>query len=300
MKKSVDAKFQPQAKQAVAETAAPAPEMPITNRCERNSREIQELKDRLHFVAKTLSKNFRLRLLPGKAWAVQLPGKLTEERRRHPEKSLEEFDGELLVPEVMTYSEKDLIDRSEDYIFGIFRREVGHLKHSDYRSLIDVQEITKQEGYQPIDLLTIYDAWEDGRSNALEGQSSATAKRRIGAYLREDVVIALTHDFEKQSFPVQYSVLCWAKGAEPFFEGFDFAAMKAKIKDSKVLETYEETQSFLDEYIREGNGRKAFREILWKKGWPVFRQLIDKYVEEEAKRQYEKSENGFQQKNDEG
>ena len=301
MKKvSYDTEFRPQEEQALFEAASFEPIRATTNRQKRNFREIEELKDRLRFVAKTMSKNFGLRLIPGQTWAVELSEEFAEERRRHPEKSLEEFDKKLLAPQIMTYSGKDLIERSEDYIFGIFRREVGHLKHSDYRSVIEAQESAKKDGYQPMDILTIYDAWEDGRSNTLEGQTSSAAKRRIGAYLQEDIANALTRDFEKRPLPVQYGALCWAKGAESFLDGFDFAEMKAKIKDSRVLKAYEETESALAEYICEGKGRKAFQEILWKKGWPVFKELIDKYVEDEAGRQYGKSENELQQKNGEG
>jgi hypothetical protein len=267
---------------------------------ERSPQEVRALKDRLRFVAKTLSQNFGLRLIPGQGWAAGLSEKFQEERRKHPEKSLEEFDEKLLAPEIMTYPEKDLLDRSEDYIFGVFRHEVGHLKHSDYRSLLEAQEGAKKEGYQPMDLFMIYDAWEDGRSNALEGQSSPAARRRLGNYLQEDIAEALTHDFEKRPLPIQYGALCWAKGAEPFIKGFDFEAMKAKIKDEKVLKAYEETQGVLSEYLGEGKGRKAFQDVLWKKGWPVFKELIDKYVEDEAKQQHEESEKGSQSKKQQG
>jgi hypothetical protein len=259
---------------------------------ERSPQEVQALKDRLRFVAKTLSQNFGLRLIPGQGWAAGLSEKFQDERRKYPEKSLEEFDEKLLAPEIMTYPEKDLLDRNEDYIFGVFRHEVGHLKHSDYRSLLEAQDGAKKEGYQPMDLFMIYDAWEDGRSNALEGKTSPAARRRLGSYLQEDIADALTHDFEKRPLPIQYGALCWAKGAEPFIKGFDFEAMKTKIKDEKVLKAYEETQGVLDEYLGESKGRKAFQDVLWKKGWPVFKELIDKYVEDEAKRQHEESEKG--------
>ncbi len=299
-KESLGAEVQPEAEKAALEAAKFDSEKITPDKKERSPREIQELKDRLRFVAKTLSKNFGLRLIPGQGWAAGLSEQFEEERRKHPEKSLEEFDEKLLAPEVMTYPEKDLLARSEDYVFGVFRHEVGHLKHSDYRSLLEAQEGAKKEGYQPMDLFMIYDAWEDGRSNALEGQTSAAARRRLGTYLQEDVADALTHDFEKRPLPIQYGALCWAKGAEPFIKGFDFEAMKKKIKDEKVLKAYEETQATLDEYLREGKGRKAFQDILWEKGWPVFKELIDKYVEDEAKRQHEESEKGPQRQGGEG
>jgi hypothetical protein len=299
MKKvSFDTEFQSKVEQSSFDATTFDSEEAKIDQKERGSREIQKLKDRIRFVAKTMSKNFGLRLILGQTWAVGISEKFEEERSRHPEKILEDFDEKLLVPEIMTCSEKDLLERSEDYMFGVFRRELRHLKHSDYRSLIETQEDAKNEGYQPMDLFMICDAWEDGRSNALDGRTSTAAKRRLGAYLQEDMANALTHDFEKRPLPIQYDALCWAKGAEPFLKGFDFEAMKAKIKNSIVLKVYEETQSTLDEYLYEGKGRKAFHEILWKKGWPVFKELIDKYVEEEAKR--EESEKGSQQKNGEG
>lgn len=296
---SVNEVFQPNIEQTSFKTTMLDSEKAKADQQKRSLREIQELKDRLRFVAKILSKNFGLRLVPGEAWATGFSEVFEEERRRYPEKSLEEFDQKLLAPEIITYSEKDFLDRSEDYIFGIFRREVGHLKHSDYRPIIEAQEDAKKEGYRPVDLFMIYNAWEDGRSNALEGRTSAAAKRRLGRYLQEDIADALMHDLEKKPLPVQYSALCWAKGAEPFLEGFDFEALKSKIKDSKVLKAYEETQSALAEYLRESKGRKAFQEIFWRKGWPVFKELIEKYVKEEAKRQFEESENKARQKNGE-
>lgn len=266
----------------------------------RSPQEVRELTDRLRFVAKTLSKNFDLRLIPGKGWAAGLSEKFQEERRKNPDKSLEEFDESLLAPEVMTYPEKDLLGRSEDYIFGVFRHELGHLKHSDYRSLLEAQEGAKKEGYKPMDLFMIYDAWEDGRSNAMEAKTSPTAKQRLGAYLQEDVADALNFDLEKRPLPIQYGALCWGKGAEPFIKNFNFEAMRTKIKDEKVLKAYEETEAVLSEYLGESKGRRAFQEVLWEKGWPVFKGLIDKYIEDEAKRQHGEDQKKSQQENQEG
>lgn len=262
---------------------------------ERSPQEIQELKDKLSFVARSLSKNFNLKFIPGKSWAAGLSEKFERERREHPDKSLEEFNEKLLTPEVMTYPEDDLLERNEGYIFGVFRHEIGHIKHSDYKSLLESQENAKKEGYKPIDLFVIYDAWEDGRSNTLEGKSSKAARFRIGTYLKEDIAEALMHEFENKPLPIQYGALCWAKGAESFIDGFDFEAMKSKIKDEKVLKAYEETEKHLNKYLEESKGRKAFKDILWEKGWPIFKELIDKYIEDEAKKNYDESQSGGKQ-----
>jgi len=263
---------------------------------ERSPREVMELKDRLRFVAKLMAKNFDLRVIPGDGWAAGLSEKFQEERRKYPDKSLEEFDPELLTPEVMMYPQKDLLERNEDYIWGVFRHELGHVKHSDYQSLLEAQNGAKKEGYSPMDLFMIYDAWEDGRSNNMEGQTSKTARHRLGAYLKEDVAEALLLDFEKKPLPIQYGALCWAKGAESFIEGFNFEELKARIKDEKVLRAFEKTEGVLDEYLGERKGRKAFTDVLWQKGWPVFKELIDKHIEEEAK----KSHKGKQKESKEG
>lgn len=297
-KESFEPQLKPQHERPELESAFhPISEKPETAR-KRSPHEIQELKDKLRFVAKNLSKNFNLNLIPGQGWAAGLSKKFEEERRKHPEKSLEDFDEKLLVPEVMTYPEQDLLERSEDYIFGVFRHEMGHIKHSDYQSLLESQELAKQEGYKPLDLFTIYDAWEDGRSNNQEGQTSRTARHRLGAYLKEDIAQALLHDFEKKSLPIQYGLLCWAKGAEPFIEGFDFEEIKSKIKDEKVLKAFGETEGVLDEYLNESKGRRAFKEVMWEKGWPVFKELIDKYIEEEAQKQHAQDQQ--QQQGDQG
>jgi len=254
----------------------------------RSPREAMELKDRLHFVAKSLSGNFNMRLIPGDNWAAGLSEKYQKERQKYPEKSLEEFDQKLLIPEIMMYPEKDLLEKNEDYIWGVFRHEMGHIKHSDYQSLLESQDWAKKEGYSPSDLFFIYDAWEDGRSNNMEGQTSKTAKQRLGAYLKEDISDTLLLDIEKRSLPVQYGAICWAMGAEPFIDGFDFNEIVSKIKDERVLAAFEETKSVLRDYLDERIGRKAFSEILWEKGWPVFKELIDKQVEKDAKENFEK------------
>lgn len=263
------------------------PEGKKTLEKERTPQEVIELKDRLRFVAKLMAKNFDLRVIPGDGWAAGLSERFQEERRRHPDKSLEEFDPELLTPEVMMYPQKDLLERREDYIWGVFRHELGHVKHSDYQSLMEAQEGAKQEGYNPMDLFVIYDAWEDGRSNNMEGQTSKAARHRLGVYLKEDISEALFLDFEKKPLPIQYGALCWAKGAESFIEGFNFEELKARIKDEKVLKAFEKTDEALGEYLGERKGRKAFTNVLWQKGWPVFKELIDKYIEEEAKKSHE-------------
>jgi len=259
---------------------------------ERSPREVMELKNRLRFVAKLMAKNFDLRVIPGDGWAAGLSERFQEERRRHPEKSLEEFDPELLTPEVMMYPQKGLLEQNEDYIWGVFRHELGHIKHSDYQSLLKAQDGAKKEGYSPMDLFMIYDAWEDGRSNNMEGQTSKAARHRLGAYLKEDIAEALLLDFEKKPLPIQYGALCWAKGAESFIEGFNFEELKARIKDEKVLKAFEKTEGVLDEYLGERMGRKAFTDILWQKGWPVFKELIDKHIEDEAKKNHEQKQKG--------
>lgn len=257
---------------------------------ERSPNEVMELKDRLRFVAKLMAKNFDLRVIPGDGWAAGLSQRFQEERRKHPDKSLEEFDPALLTPEVMMYPQKDLLERSEDYIWGVFRHELGHVKHSDYQSLLEAQDGAKKEGYSPMDLFMIYDAWEDGRSNNMEGQTSKAARHRLGSYLKEDIAEALLLDFEKKPLPIQYGALCWAKGAGSFIEGFNFEELKARIKDEKVLKAFEKTKEALDEYLGERKGRKAFTDVLWQKGWPVFKELIDKYIEDEAKKNHDQKQ----------
>ncbi len=268
------------------------PEGKKTETKERSRQEVMELKDRLHFVAKLLSKNFDLRVIAGSGWAAGLSEKFQRERQKHPDKSLEELDPKLLTPEVMMYPEKDLLERSEDFIWGVFRHEMGHIKHSDYQSLMEAQEGAKQEGYNPMDLFVIYDAWEDGRSNNMEGQTSKTARHRLGTYLKEDISEALLLDFEKKPLPIQYGALCWAKGAESFIEGFDFEELKTRIKDEKVLKAFEKTEEALDEYLGERKGRKAFTDVLWQKGWPIFKELIDKHIQDEAKKNHERKQKG--------
>ena len=203
----------------------------------------------------------------------------------------------------MMYPEKDLLERSEDYIWGVFRHEMGHIKHSDYQSLMEAQDGAKQEGYNSMDLFVIYNAWEDGRSNNMEGQTSKTARHRLGTYLQEDVSEAVLMDFEKKPLPIQYGALCWAKGAESFIEGFNFEELKERIKDEKVLKAFEKTEEALDEYLGERKGRKAFTDVLWQKGWPIFKELIDKHIEDEAKKNHEqkqKGQEGGEQKEQQG
>ena len=124
---------------------------------QRTPAEIRMLKERLLFVAKALSDNYKLRLVPGQGWSAGLSEKFQKERMSHPEKPLEELDPELLKPNVMTYPEKHLLEKGEDYIFGVFRHEVGHLRNSDYFSLMRSQEGAHKEGYSPRDLFFIFD-----------------------------------------------------------------------------------------------------------------------------------------------
>lgn len=261
-----------------------------TSKKERSPRETAELKERLHFVAKLMAKNFDMKMIPGRGWAAGLSEEFVKERMKHPEKSLEEFDPKLLIPETMTYPEEQLLERSEDYIWGVFRHEIGHIKHSDYQSLVEAQDMVEKEGYTSADLFMIYNSWEDGRSNNFEGQTSKTARHRLGAYLKENIAEALFKDFEKHPLTNQYGLLCWAKGAVPFIDEFDFEEIKAKIKDERVLAAFTETEGVLDEYLVEEKGRKAFTDILWSRGWPIFKKLVDQQIEDDAKKEYEREQ----------
>jgi cobalamin biosynthesis protein CobT len=57
-----------------------------------------------------------------------------------------------------------------------------------------------------------------------------------------------------------------------------------------VLKAYEKTERILAEYLGERRGRRAFKDVLWEKGWPIFKELIDKQIEDEAKRQQEEDQ----------
>lgn len=278
----------------------PAGHAPSALAKKRSPQEAAALKDRLHFVARSLADNFNLKFIPGRGWSAGLSKEFEKQRRLHPEKSLEEFDPKLLQPEVITYSEADLLERSEDFDFGVLRHELSHIHHSDYQVVVEVSEAAKKEGYRPMDVFMIYNSWEDGRSNALEADGSPRARYRLGTYLKEDIAESLLKDFKDKPLSIQYGLLCWAKGAEPFIEGFDFEDMKAKIKEPRVLEALAKTDEVLADYLKTANGRKAFKEILWEKGWPVFKELVDHDIENKAKKKHEESKAGNQPKPEPG
>jgi uncharacterized protein YegL len=255
----------------------------------RTPEETRKLREKLRFVAKVLSENYKLRFIPGNGWAAGLSEKATKELAKNPDMSVEDIDESLLIPEIMQYPEKDLLERSEDYIFGVFRHELSHIKHSDYRALIEQQRLGKKEGYSPQDFFLIYDAWEDGRSNNLESQTSRTAKARLAGYLEENYAELLQEDLEKRPLPVQYALLTWAHGAKLLIEDLNLENYTGKISDARVLEAYEKTKEALDEYLYEKKGLTAFREPFVKKGLPIFKDLIDKFIEEEAQRQASKN-----------
>ncbi len=262
------------------------------NKPKRTEGEARMLRERLHLAAKVISNNFGLKFVPdipppGEApnWRAGLSEKFAEERAKHPEKSLEDFDDELLKPELISYPEQELLDKSEEYTFGVLRHELGHIKHTDYRSMMEAQDKAQKEGYGPQDVFYIWNAWEDNRSNLCEAKDSKAARYYLGVYLKEDKENALLADLENRPLPIQYGLICWARGAEAFIPDFSFEELKAKISDPRVLEAYEKSQEALDEYLGEEKGAVAFREFFWKKGWPVFKDLIKKYSEEEAQKQ---------------
>jgi uncharacterized protein YegL len=268
---------------------------PEQSKAVRTPEEARKLREKLRFVAKVLSENYKLRFIPGDGWAAGLSEKATKELAKNSDMSVEDIDESLLIPEIMQYPEKDLLERSEDYIFGVFRHEISHIKHSDYRALIEQQRLGKKEGYSPQDFFLIYDAWEDGRSNNLESQTSRTAKARLAGYLEESYTDVLERDLEKRPLPVQYALLTWAHGAKILIEDLNLENYTNKISDPRVLDAYEKTKEALDEYLHEKKGLTAFREPFVKKGLPVFKDLIDKFIEEEAKRQANKDAEQEQQ-----
>ncbi len=275
-------KMTPQNKLASA-TTAPSSDEKGAPKHVRTKEEAALLREKIKFVAQVMGQSYDLRLQPGSGWAMGLNEELAREREKHPHKSLEEFDPKLLVPKVLIYPEKDLLERNEDYIWGVFRHELGHLKHSDYKSLLEFQPKVMKEGYKPSDAFVIFNGWEDGRSNNMEAGTSRTAKHRLGAYLKEDIAQAMQIDLNKKPLPIQFSALGWAKGAAPFIEGFDFEEFKNKITDPRVLDAYEKTKHFLDEFLEERLGRVATEKILMGKAWPIFKKLIDNFLEDKAK-----------------
>lgn len=253
--------------------------------------EVLELREKMRIAAKVLSDRFDLKVIPGERWAAGLPKEFEKEMLKNPDKKFTEIDPKLLIPDTITFPEEHLVERSEDFVWGVLRHEISHIRHSDYLSLISSQDEVKKEGYEPTDYFTVYNGWEDGRSNTMEGQSSETAKIQLGNYLREDLAETVLNDLENKPLPIQYSALSWAKGTQDFVPDFDFEKIKNKIKDEDVLKAFEETEAVLEAYLVEADGRKAFKDLLWEKAWPVFKKLIDKQIEQDAKKEFEEEQN---------
>jgi len=251
----------------------------------RNKAEVAALKSELSFVAKNISGKPDLRLVPGAGWAASLGSKLAEERKKYPHKKLEDFDPNLFMPEILIYPEDHLTTKDDDFIYGVLRHEIGHFRNSDYLALTEFTEQAVKEGYAAQDLIMLYNSWEDGRSNKIEGAKSERAKYLLGYYLREDIKENLAPDLKNSPAPVQFGMVSWGRGLELFVSDFDFVEAKKLLTNAKAQEAYEKLEPVLDEFLNETeDGRHAFRDIMFRKAWPVYKELIKNYLEEQAKK----------------
>jgi hypothetical protein len=265
----------------------------------RSPLEVAELKRKIELVARVLT-NPDIAIVAGKRWFVGISRKAKDLVSRNRKKSLEDHDPKEFNPVLLTYDEKDLITQTEDYIFGILRREIAHAKHSDFRSIEEKKQELKRQKRSPVDLYTIWRAWEEGRALTLEDNIPSLAGYQVGPYLRQRFFESLISGFDQQPAPVQYAILCWAKSVEKFLPDFNVDEIARGVKNNAVAEAYRKTAPFIHEYVQTENGQKAFNNTLWAKGWPIFKDLIGKYVEEEAKKNFEEEEAKKQKKDKKG
>ncbi len=265
----------------------------------RSPLEVAELKRKIELVARVLT-NPDIAIVAGKRWFVGISRKAKDLVSRNRKKSLEDHDPKEFNPVLLTYDEKDLVTQTEDYIFGILRREIAHAKHSDFRSIEEKKQELKKQKRSPVDLYTIWRAWEEGRALTLEDNIPSLAGYQVGPYLRQRFFESLIGGFDQQPAPVQYAILCWAKSVEKFLPDFNVDEIARGVKNNAVAEAYKKTAPLIHEYVQTENGQKAFNNTLWAKGWPIFKDLIGKYVEEEAKKNFEDEEAKKQKKDKKG
>ena len=248
---------------------------------QRSPEEAGRMRETMQFLARAFSGSFGVRVLPGQGWACLLPEAIREIRLS--DINLDKIDPKLLQPDRLSYPEEDLTIRSEEYLFGVLRHEIAELKFSRFRDLLEGQKMAQAEEFRPEDFHTLFNATNDCRVNNLEAAGSETARENIATYVRED----LGPFFEKITdapAPLQYAGLVMGNWARvlPGIENIE--KLQGKITNPQVLAAYSKTAQAVERSSQVGSA--PYYHILTEEIWPTFKELIEKYLEEETQNQF--------------
>lgn len=247
----------------------------------RSEAEARALKERLHFVAQVISGNSGLKLLPGEGWAASVSPEglkeFKERKRKHPNAKP--------IPDILTYPEEHLMTRSEEYIWGVFRHEIGHFKHSDFGVVHDAYKQAMDEGYSQKAMYFLFNAWEDARSNYMEAKDSVSAAEKLAYYVREDYFSEEAKaKFAEAPAPVQFGFFGLMKGSRHIIPEIDLGELSALVTDEKVKDALATTDGALNRYSTDPDASHAFHDVMWTDVWPTYKELINKHVKEEREK----------------
>lgn len=235
---------------------------------------------------------------PGKFWAAILPEAAA--RLRQTEVDLDQVDKSLLTPDRIIYPEADLLNRPETYVFGVLRHEIGHLKYTDFRLLLEGQKFAQEENYQPLDFATLLNAVEDPRVNNLEMGTSQIAQERFAEIYRENFGPIL-EQMKLLPLPVQFSMLVngeWAGVFPEIAERGDFEKLTGQAEE-RVLEAYLETKAASQRATASPSARESY-EIIRDEIWPIYKELIEQYLNQESQDQFQQDQEQAQAEGREG
>jgi hypothetical protein len=248
----------------------------------RSPEEIVRIKEKMRFISSSFTGNFNVRVLPGQGWACSLPEAV--KTLKLADIDLDQIDPKLLRPDRLSYPEQDLYERDEDYIFGVLRHEIAEMKFSDFRALLSGQKMALEEGYKPEDYHTLFNATNDCRINNLEAAGSKTAKERLAGIYEEDLG-SFFEKVQEAPVPLQYAALTMSRWASDFTKIEALKDLEAKIANQAVLDTFKKTFPALERVFQAGG--KEHAKILQEEIWPQYKNLIEQYIEEEAKKEYQ-------------
>ena len=163
---------------------------PEVNRLERNRL--------IAHLGRVFSRRYDIQVLPSRqkgVWACTLDPKVNIELQKYiggQRDTLDDLPAESFTPKQILYDEQAAAEMSMDQINTILHHEAGHVKYSDFKSMLEGQRQAKDGGNLPTSYWLMFEGIEDPRVNSLEGEESPAIDRQIRTNQAKDLQERIT------------------------------------------------------------------------------------------------------------
>lgn len=241
-----------------------------------------------------------------------------ERTSRHPDRAIQFYTDPILetfccveVPHKKVNENGDIIkdDTIKQYLIGVpfifvagqapnsflrgeMHHEIGHALYTDWKITEELKNIAEQEGYNPQEILTLFNHIEDPRMERIAGGS---IRPHIASDLFEKnklyIIPRIAENIQNATPIEQFLSLLKLEGLwrinKNRFEGIQ-KPYHIESLHPDVIEAFEEVKPFLEQITGDSSKpalklSKEYKKIFIEMIWPVYKKLLDKCLQQDEK-----------------